>query len=176
MHGQVFPFPYTSGASLLFRDDNADGAPHLAFVCNSNTAAQILLAESQDGITWAKPKNASKVRRCGVHALRFHAHVRLLHYHRCRHQCQRHHHRYFHYHSGHTRGLAFPTSFLLRNPTRFSFPLASFSLTLLFPFSCCYTPFHSIDVSDLSFLPQSVFMEGRPGCWDSAGVAAGEVW
>lgn len=50
LHGAVFPFSYTSGASLLFRDGEA--GPHLAFVCNSNTAAQLLLAESDDGVTW----------------------------------------------------------------------------------------------------------------------------
>jgi len=44
---------------LLFRDDAA-GAPHLAFVCNSNTADQILLTESDDGVHWAAPANASR--------------------------------------------------------------------------------------------------------------------
>merc|ERR1719174_2322472 len=39
LHGPVFPWNYTSGASLLFRDtrvDNGEAPPHLAFVCNSN--------------------------------------------------------------------------------------------------------------------------------------------
>lgn len=62
--GYVFPFPYTSGASLLFRDDQPGGAtvesPHLAFVCNSNTADKIFLAESVDGLRWTLPANASR--------------------------------------------------------------------------------------------------------------------
>ena len=59
-HGEVFPFPYTSGASLLFRDGAGDHGPQLAFVCNSNTANQILLAESADGFKWELPKDPSK--------------------------------------------------------------------------------------------------------------------
>eukprot|EP00040_Diaphanoeca_grandis_P019924 m.105545 g.105545 ORF g.105545 m.105545 type:complete len:396 (-) comp27658_c0_seq1:463-1650(-) len=59
LHGQVFPFPYTSGASLLFRG-GTDADPHLAFVCNSNTANQILLAESTNGLNWTLPKDPSK--------------------------------------------------------------------------------------------------------------------
>lgn len=60
LHGMVFPFPYTSGASLLFRDDSDDGGPHLAFVCNSNTADTIFLAESDDGITWSEPADPAR--------------------------------------------------------------------------------------------------------------------
>mgnify|MGYP005844438395 CR=1 FL=1 len=66
-HGAVFPFPYTSGAALLFRDDDDDAnkendnAPsHLAFVCNSNTADQIFVAESGDGLHWSIPANKSE--------------------------------------------------------------------------------------------------------------------
>ena len=63
LHGPVFPWNYTSGASLLFRDtrvDNGEAPPHLAFVCNSNTANEILLAESDDGLSWHLPKDKSK--------------------------------------------------------------------------------------------------------------------
>lgn len=69
-HGPVFPFPYTSGASLLFRDGPGDGdgdgknlfkkKPHLAFVCNSNTADKIFLAESNDGLVWTTPADPSR--------------------------------------------------------------------------------------------------------------------
>ena len=102
-HGSVFPFPYTSGAAILFRDDeyneydvhvhpdqfynetiaNMDDtntteeahhdqrtsklrnprphtAPHLAFVCNSNTADTIYIVESYDGIHWTIPNDPSR--------------------------------------------------------------------------------------------------------------------
>lgn len=48
--------PYTGGASLLLRAS----PPHYAFVGNSDTAAAILLATSQDGLNWtlaASPPN-----------------------------------------------------------------------------------------------------------------------
>ena len=66
-HGQVFPFPYTSGASLLFRDDNvydkeptSPTPPHLAFVCNSNNADTIFVTESHDGLNWTIPQDPSR--------------------------------------------------------------------------------------------------------------------
>lgn len=43
--------PYTGGAALLFRDDEP-GAPHLAFVGDSDTANAIWLAKSTDGYAW----------------------------------------------------------------------------------------------------------------------------
>ena len=61
-HGPVFPFPYTSGAAMLFRDDDnndneqSSSPPHLAFVCNSNTADTIFIVESYNGINWTIPK------------------------------------------------------------------------------------------------------------------------
>ena len=58
-HGPFFPGVYTGGASLLFRDD-AGGAPHYAFISDSNTANALLLAESADGLEWHPPANASK--------------------------------------------------------------------------------------------------------------------
>mmetsp|Transcript_22140 Transcript_22140/g.33465 ORF Transcript_22140/g.33465 Transcript_22140/m.33465 type:complete len:403 (-) Transcript_22140:93-1301(-) len=59
-HGAAFPFSYTSGAALLFRDDQDDDGPHLAFVCNSNTADTIFIAESHNGIQWTIPKDPSR--------------------------------------------------------------------------------------------------------------------
>ena len=58
-HGPVFPFPYTSGAVLLFRDDD-DKQPHLAFVCNSNTADAIMVAESYDTLNWVIPVDPAR--------------------------------------------------------------------------------------------------------------------
>ena len=77
LHGSLLPGVYTGGASLLFRDEQATEqhgdtndppataalkpkAKQLAFVGNSDTAAAILLAESDDGVTWALPANASR--------------------------------------------------------------------------------------------------------------------
>jgi predicted GH43/DUF377 family glycosyl hydrolase len=63
LHGPVFPFPYTSGAALLFRDDPGDSHPHnphLAFVCNSNTADAILIAESYDTWNWSIPEDPAR--------------------------------------------------------------------------------------------------------------------
>ena len=73
-HGSVFPFKYTSGAAILFRDeyneyDDNDvppkpnpKPPHLAFVCNSNTADTIYIVESHDddGIIWKIPNDPTK--------------------------------------------------------------------------------------------------------------------
>jgi len=62
VHGPVFAdagFHYTSGASLLFRDD--DMGPHLAFVCNSNEADTIFLAESTDGLAWTAASEARRI-------------------------------------------------------------------------------------------------------------------
>lgn len=61
-HGAVFPFPYTSGAALLFRDDptTTEQAPHVAFVCNSNTADTIFLVESWDGLHWKVPEEKDR--------------------------------------------------------------------------------------------------------------------
>jgi predicted GH43/DUF377 family glycosyl hydrolase len=59
LHGPILPGVYTAGASLLFRDD-AGGAPHYAFVSDSNTANVLLLAESADGLHWKPPANDSK--------------------------------------------------------------------------------------------------------------------
>ena len=44
--------PYTAGAALLFRDGGLPG-PHLAFVSDSNTAHNINVATSSDGLAWA---------------------------------------------------------------------------------------------------------------------------
>jgi predicted GH43/DUF377 family glycosyl hydrolase len=44
--------PYTGGASLLFRDDEPNSPPHLAFIGDSDTANAIWLAESIDGLNW----------------------------------------------------------------------------------------------------------------------------
>lgn len=62
LHGPVFPFPYTSGAALLFRDGPGDDnhKPHLAFVCNSNTADAILIAESYDTLNWSIPEDPAR--------------------------------------------------------------------------------------------------------------------
>lgn len=57
LHGPLLPGLYTAGASLLFRDHISD-AKHLAFVGNSDTAGNILLAESDDGLKWTE-SNAS---------------------------------------------------------------------------------------------------------------------
>ena len=56
---------YAVGASLLIRDTNVDttggqAPPHLAFVCNSNTANKLLVAESYDVLSWHIPKDKSK--------------------------------------------------------------------------------------------------------------------
>lgn len=66
-HGSVFPFSYTSGAALLFRDANlyrndtrSPTAPHFAFVCNSNTADTMFVTESYDGINWTIPLDPSR--------------------------------------------------------------------------------------------------------------------
>ena len=45
--------------ALLMTSSHSEG-PHLAFVCNSNTANQILLAESTDGVKWVLPTDPSK--------------------------------------------------------------------------------------------------------------------
>ena len=63
LHGPVFPWEYTSGASLLFRNDDDDdggGGPHLAFVANSNTADKIFIAESNNGIQWKIPDDPKR--------------------------------------------------------------------------------------------------------------------
>eukprot|EP00051_Salpingoeca_urceolata_P021901 m.349980 g.349980 ORF g.349980 m.349980 type:complete len:405 (+) comp19885_c0_seq3:512-1726(+) len=57
LHGPAFPWlKYTAGASMLFREQ---GLKHLAFIGNSNTADAILLAESDDGLTWKEPEKVS---------------------------------------------------------------------------------------------------------------------
>ena len=48
------PGKYTGGASLLFRDDVVGPSSHYAFVSDSNTAGSIILAQSQDGLTWTE--------------------------------------------------------------------------------------------------------------------------
>jgi predicted GH43/DUF377 family glycosyl hydrolase len=62
LHGPVFPFPYSSGAALLFHDDPEDynRKPHLAFVCNSNTANAILIAESNNTWNWSIPEDPAR--------------------------------------------------------------------------------------------------------------------
>ena len=59
LQGPVLPnASYTAGASLLFRDGEA--GPHVAFVSDSNTAHALMLAESDDGLHWHPPANASR--------------------------------------------------------------------------------------------------------------------
>lgn len=64
LHGPVLPGKYTGGAAILFRDDepsatataaaSAAAGQHYAFVSDSNTAGSIILATSQDGLSWAE--------------------------------------------------------------------------------------------------------------------------
>ncbi len=61
LHGPLLPGVYTGGASLLMRDT----PPHYAFVGNSNTANAILLASSEDGVTWTEHNQSFMSNRQG---------------------------------------------------------------------------------------------------------------